>query len=199
MDPERYGPGFAKYCSEMRQDGSLALVQVWTVNIDENFRNSFTAYSNNPNEINFMPQAVEELHVAMCKCFGPGAGTFDNTGCRIQGEMTHPAKYCVSMRRDQHTVYKGTGRNLLQMLRESQAVMDDLSSEEVHETKFTGTVINFNPQAKIKELTTEDFGIAVEETYALYTKTGGDKMPSVKPWRRFDLECVVMGLSLIHI
>merc|ERR1712232_880444 len=96
-----------------RTDGTYALVHVWTVNVDDKFKERFEISSKNPNVKDYSPKAVEELQAAMVKLFGPAAAK-------------HKVKYCMQSQENYDPVYVGLGKDLLKMLKGNPGVREKM-------------------------------------------------------------------------
>jgi len=158
-----------------RNDGTHALVHMWTVNIDEKFRERFTISEKNPSPKHFSNDAVKEVETAMVKLFGSQAAN-------------HKAKFAVAELHNKDPVYIGKASDLLKMLREHKEVCEAMNIKDVAEKHFVGEVVNFNWKTKEKKTSLKQFEMDLNTKYALYIKAGGDVMASVKPLDLFDME-----------
>jgi len=161
-----------------RADRTFALVHVWTINIDEKFKSRFTIYDENPSLQHFAPQAVDELETAMVKLFGDQA-------------RNHKAKFAIAQQQNQFPVYIGYGKELINMLSESQEICDEMLVRQVHPDHIVGEIVTTDWKTQEKTFGTKAFHMDLNTKYALYIKTGGDKMTSVKPLDLFEMESVL--------
>jgi len=157
---------------EGEQQGSYALVQTWTTNYNQSFRDSYTITTTNPDSSKYDPVAVNEFHRVCMALFGAAATSQPVLYC-------HKATHCKNK-----SVYTGTPQALMTMLRDTRSkVADEMNITQLsaNGNGFTAKRVDGNG----KEGTTEfEFGGADEE-YALYTKVGWNTMACIAPVSQF--------------
>merc|ERR1712072_379656 len=108
---------------------------MWTVNVDDKFRERFAINTTNPSEKHFEPKAVEEVEAAMVKLFGDKAND-------------HKAKFAVAEQKNESPVYIGLGRDLIKMLKAREDIQQQMLINEVGDDFFVGQTVNFDWKTK---------------------------------------------------
>merc|ERR1712224_995242 len=156
----------------LRNDGSYALVQVWTTNYTEKFRQEFHCRTDNPDPKWFLPQAVDEFRATVVKLFGAEANH-------------HDILYCHRATLNPNTVYVGTAGALQMFLRANPKVLEEMHILELVENGFVCRTLN----DKMEE-GTQEFQFPGRDTkVALYMKQGWDGvayMACITPWDQFE-------------
>jgi len=163
-----------------RLDGTHALVQTWTVNVNDEFKKAFEIAESNPDERKFCPQAVNEFQEAMGKLFKSVDGTF--TGIRVW--------FCQKKTRSDDPVYVGTPSQLKAFLASDPGVLKSLNIKEVsgsNPIKVVSNTVNKKGQRGTQELTLGDIADGASK-YVMYTRKGFTTFTSIKLLSQFYTE-----------
>jgi len=153
-----------------RGDGTNALVQTWSTNLNETFRKDFEiSEGTNPDSTKFLPQAVSEFQEAMARLFGPAAD-----GC--------PLWFCHKQLVSASPAVVGFSEDVLAYVSERPELMRELSiaSIDIEGLGFVADGTNGNGEKFEKH-----FRVTPGEECVLYRKTGWSTMGCSKPLRQF--------------
>jgi len=150
-----------------RDDGSFAVVQMWTTNYNASFKSNYDIWETNPDKQFFSEQATAEFQRACLELFG---GTADEC----------PVLFCHREARNDHRVYVGTPATLLSFLRRQPDVAESFNIVELLPTGFvSGTLRSDGGRG------TKPFHMAAGEEYVLYEKQGWHTMACATPLWQF--------------
>ena len=128
-----------------RDNGEYALSQVWPTKYNEQFKQSFTCSTTNPDPRIFHPQALAEFKRTINKLFGPSATE------RV------PIVFAQNAKPNREPVYKGSAEHLERYLRSNPAAVDRLKIAKLYPGGFVATVsVGGNP-SKGKPPTRDSF------------------------------------------
>lgn len=166
-----------------RDDGTHALVHLWSIKADRSFHRSFTCYDSYfalPPHLRgtFKLQAIEEFRRAI-RAMG-----FGNLPA-ILDEI--PIQLATSTRTNTLPVYVGDADELERYLRLHPGVVDGLRIKRLYPGGFLAVVGEKQKGGKAFNFT--------RGSVALYTKQGGDKMACIKPLSLFNVECKLIKES----
>lgn len=157
-----------------RDDGTYALVQTWTTDVNDSFRKTFDVSTSNSDPTRFLPQAVTEFKKVIVELFGAAAAQ-------------HPILCCTKTTQNDRPTYVGTARQLQLLLCVSQDVLKEKDIVELTPHGFVTRCVDGNGKAS-----TQDFAFPNDdEVYVLYTKVGWHTMACVKTKKQFDHDCTL--------
>ena len=158
-----------------RDDGSFALVQTWSTNMNDKFKQEFSIATSNPDTSVYSPQAVEEFERVVKALFGEDATD------------KQPVVYCHRASENDGPVYVGSGDDLLNFLRNDPHAVTQLNIQCVLADGFVSTVVNRNGDG------TKAFKMAQGVEYVVYVKRGWDTMACATPLDQFVRGRVLHG------
>jgi len=158
-----------------REDGTFAVVQLWRIWFNSQYKKDFQIFDNTPaNKIRFDVEAFREFQKAVQNLFQ--LETLD---------PNLPFKYVQKESHNHKALYVGKGRELMSMLRLDQKLRQDLDIVSLVEPD------GFESKWKDQEGRegTRVFRMDLTQEYCLYTRIGGDTMACTKPRMLFAAEC----------
>jgi hypothetical protein len=160
-----------------RSDGSFALVQSWSSDYNAKFQKEFEISETNPDEGKFSSQAAQEFRYTVEHLFGPDAAA------------QKPILYCHRSSRNEKKVYVGTSEVLFAFIRANPHVQKEMSILAIFKAGIVVGLVDGKGQVGLK-----DFGMAVDVSYALYTKLGWTTMACLTPLDQFMRERELLDL-----
>lgn len=154
-----------------REDGSLALVQAWSTNYNDSFREQYDIHKENPDTSIFSLQAAQEFTTAIAELFGPAA----------DDSSAPPVLYCHRASKNDSAVFLATTEELLAFLEGNPQEMVKMGVLSLSKDGFVTRVFGNDGAEK----GTKAFTMARGERYALYTKKGYETMACVTPEDQF--------------
>lgn len=170
ISPELAAPHGQSPFLRRREDGTIALVQTWSTNFNAKFKSDFKIATANPDPSEFSEAAVAEFRRVTVALFGEAA-------------RREPIHFCHNQKTTPRPVYVGDRHALLDFLRRSPDVMQEMCIEAVTADGIIAGVVN--PDGKKEEGHNKPFAMPEGEQYALYMKLGWHTMACVTPLDQF--------------
>jgi len=175
LDADSAAPLLSTNC--VWQDGDkYALVQLWTINYNDEFRKVFTVTDDNPNPERFKPEAVENLYKAVVGLWGEEA-------------RKEKVKYCIKTTQNIDRTYVGTG-DQFQELFNTEGVKESLDIAKVTEDEIVVWTLDKKGN---KGTQTWPYGKQPGVQQVLYKRNGFTSFMCFKPLSQFEEECILHG------
>lgn len=164
-----------------RNDGTCALVQVWTGNYNAGYIEGFAPQSQNPDDSRFDPQAVQEFESCLSRIFG--RDVVQEVGIKYCHKKT-----CNYGER----VYVGNGRDLMRFLHKHPdivASMKILALDSNDEGRSEGSILCQVDRQSGAQVPPKRYQMSNDEQYALFMRKGYDTSACVEAVVKFREEC----------
>jgi hypothetical protein len=156
-----------------RDDGTNALVQTWTTNLNDNFHKTFEiSEGTNPDLETFQPQAVSEFQESMVRLFGPAAAECPILFCHKETVNTSP-------------VVAGVSEEVLAHIKEHPELMRELAILSIDSEGLGFVADGTSGNGRRFE---KHFALTAGEHCVVYRKAGWDSMGCTKPLHQFLLD-----------
>merc|ERR1712129_546738 len=153
-----------------------ALVQLWTLNYNADFRQVFEEWEENPDPERFQPEAVENLYKAVAGLWGEEA-------------RKEKVKYCVKETQNIDRTYVGTG-DQFQELFNTPGVQESLDIAKVTDDEIVVWTLDKKGN---KGTQTWPYGKQPGVQQVLYKRNGFTSFMCFKPLSQFEEECILHG------
>lgn len=163
-----------------QKDEQYAMVQLWTVNVNESFRKEFTMNDDNPDEAKFKPEAVAALTKA--------AAALWNVDEKVAAEG-HKVKYCSKSTQNIDRTYIGTSVTFKKFLA-IEGVMASLGIQSVSDNDIIVSTVDKKGNKGTQTFTWGDSETAEQ---VLYKRNGFTSFMCVKSRTQFEEDCHVHG------
>lgn len=152
------------------------MVQMWTINYNDEFRTAFRETTENPNPDKFKPQAVENLYKTVVGLWGEAA-------------REEKVKYCVKTTQNIDRVYVGTG-DQFKALFNVKGIKESIGITQVTEDEIIVETIDKKGH---RGAHTWPYGKHPEVQQVLYKRKGFTSFMCLKPLSQFEAECTLHG------
>lgn len=176
LDAEKAAPHLSTHCVWQEDGDTFALVQLWTINYNGEFRKVFKESEENPNPDKFKQEAVDNLYTAAVGFWGEEA-------------REQKVKYCIKTTQNIDRTYVGTG-DQFQELFNAEGVKESLGIASVTAEEIVVWTVDKKGN---KGSQTFPYGRQPGVQQVLYKRNGFTSFMCFKPLSQFTEECILHG------